>query len=230
MTTLAQVKRSVRPLIEKNGDLSHQGQWLILKPVRHILRGVVFDRTRGANAFRVKWAVWHAFERLKSFPLNWSEPIRPPIIPGLWEWSNTNVQAELIEEIERHALPILRSIETIDDFLAFTNDRKRFADSYLDLFPQRRAEIDVALGDLASARAICAAKIDPIDLARVPYPEIYADSKTLCALVAADDRPALVRLLHEWEEATIRNLKLEAIYEPTPFPLELMLSTGALSG
>ena len=32
----------------------------------------------------------------------------------------------------------------------------------------------------------------------------------------------MARLLHQWEAYTVEQLKIGHIYEPTPFPLELM--------
>ena len=92
-------------------------------------------------------------------------------------------------------------------------------------YPWSRIILDVALGDLDHARAIAAAQVkqwstdDPYydDNARAEYARLV----DLCALLAADDRPGLIRLLHEWEAATVRNLKIEHIWEPTPFPIEL---------
>lgn len=36
----------------------------------------------------------------------------------------------------------------------------------------------------------------------------------------AGDRPALAKILHEWETANVRGTELEPYWEPTPFPLE----------
>ena len=84
-------------------------------------------------------------------------------------------------------------------------------------YPWSRIILDVALGDLDHARAIAAAQVkqwstdDPYydDNARAEYARLV----DLCALLAADDRPGLIRLLHEWEAATVRNLKIEHIWE-----------------
>ncbi len=32
----------------------------------------------------------------------------------------------------------------------------------------------------------------------------------------------MAKLLHEWEAQTVRNLKIEHLWEPTPFPLDMM--------
>jgi hypothetical protein len=44
--------------------------------------------------------------------------------------------------------------------------------------------------------------------------------RELCAKLAEDDRAGLARLLHEWEAYTVKNFKIEQLWEPTPFPLE----------
>jgi hypothetical protein len=44
----------------------------------------------------------------------------------------------------------------------------------------------------------------------------------LCPLLGANDRAGMARLLHQWEAYTVEKLKIGHIYEPTPFPLELM--------
>ncbi len=45
-------------------------------------------------------------------------------------------------------------------------------------------------------------------------------TKELCPLIAANDRPGLARLLHGYEAQSVKNLKLEKFWEPTPFPIE----------
>jgi hypothetical protein len=38
------------------------------------------------------------------------------------------------------------------------------------------------------------------------------------------DRAGLARLLHSWEAETVKNFKIEHLWEPTPFPLELQMA------
>ena len=47
------------------------------------------------------------------------------------------------------------------------------------------------------------------------------DASQLCARLAEDDRAGLARLLHEWEAYTVKNFKIEHLWESIPFPLEL---------
>jgi hypothetical protein len=45
--------------------------------------------------------------------------------------------------------------------------------------------------------------------------------RALCAALAANDRAGLAKLLHEWEALTVKNLRIEHLWQPTAFPLEL---------
>jgi hypothetical protein len=141
----------------------------------------------------------------------------------VWDVTDLRTPATMCEEIERVALPLLRPIQTIDDFVAFTS-KERFRDTYLDLYEERRIFVDVARGDLDAARAICAYFAS--DRAKRRYGSLMEEeydriTKTLCPLIAANDRPALARLLRDWEADSVKKLKLEKLWEPTPFPIEL---------
>ena len=91
--------------------------------------------------------------------------------------------------------------------------------------PKAKIIVDVALGDLETARKLC---VENIDNWSTDYPHQPEHEKSefrrlreLCALLKSDDRIGLARLLHQWEAETVKNFKIEHIWEPTPFPLEL---------
>jgi hypothetical protein len=84
--------------------------------------------------------------------------------------------------------------------------------------------MNVALGNLAEARVIAA---DHGARWRAFNPQLDAmgrrDNYDACRMMdclETDDRDAMVRLLHEWEAESVRNLKLENLWQPSPFPLE----------
>jgi hypothetical protein len=134
----------------------------------------------------------------------------------------------MCEEIERVALPLLRPVETIEDFVAFTS-KERFRDTCLDLYEERRIFVDVARGDLDAARTLCA--YFATDRAKRRYASLMEDeydriTKALCPLIAANERPGLVRLLRGWEAHSVQRLKLEKLWEPVPFPLEQQMDQG----
>lgn len=187
MTTARQVKRVLSPLLERHNDLAIAGPWLMLKPVRHVLRGVIIDRTGEASRFMPRWAVMSLCEPRTTFPISWGGMIRRN---GGWYWSNPNLQDDVKEAIEEQALPPLRSTSTLDDFFALASSRETFPLKPFDLFLLLRVGVDIARGDLASARAACA----ELQTGRTRWssPNLREEfdrvTGTLCPLLAADDR------------------------------------------
>jgi hypothetical protein len=218
MTTAAQAKRLLRPLLAANSDLSLVGRLLAIKPVQHILRGVFLDATSDRNQFRPTWAVVFLFHPGAGFHFNWSAEIYAGTGHG-WLISEEGVDEALCEAIEREALPLLRPVQSIDDFVSFTS-KERFLSTWLDGYPYRRVLIDAARGDFDAANALCemmadqrsrssywAEQYDPILIHIWPH-------------IKRHNRIALAEVLHEWEFEAVKREKLEGIWEPTPFPIE----------
>ena len=93
--------------------------WIMIKPIRHLLRGIIIDRTSSASIFQPAWAVTHLCEPFDTFPLNWGERLFR-LKPGNWRWDDPTVPDEFYGIVERETLPFIRAIETLDDYVAFT--------------------------------------------------------------------------------------------------------------
>jgi hypothetical protein len=220
MTTVAQVKQAVEPLLKRNPDLALVGRLIVLKPVQHILRGIIIDRSLDPRLFVPSWAVTFLFWPRANFPLNWGQRIYGS---GAWDLDEKPLPELLCHAIEEQALPLLRPVRTIDDLVAFAS-AKRFPNTYLDLYEDRKIFFEVARGDLDAARLLCQCMTS--DHTKRRYlpdmkEEYDAIMKGLCPLIAKGDRPRLGQLLHKYEEGTVRAMKLEKYWEPTPFPIEL---------
>jgi hypothetical protein len=223
MTTIAQLKRAVQPLLDRNPDLALVGRMVIIKPIHHILRGIIFGRAIYAEQLDPNWAVIFLFEPSDSLSTNWGERVYDR--RGTWKFTDhDDLPAEMYKAIEEQALPLLRPIKTIDDFVGFAT-KERFRHTHLDLYEHRKIFVDIARGDLDSARSICeymaTNRAKRRYLPMKMYEEYDRITKELCPLVAANDRPGLARLLHKYEEGSVRAMKLEKCWEPTPFPIEM---------
>jgi hypothetical protein len=225
MTTAAEVRRMVQPLVSRHADLALVGRWIFVKPIEHFARGVLIDRMAYKERFRPRWAVTHLFEVQHFFPLSWGEYLvnKRSSLPGIWETVEPDVELSLVEAIEEQALPRLRAMTTLDDYLAFVS--QHYFRHHLFEWPQCKIIVDVALGDLRAARAICKEKIQLWSDIR-PYHDEEDRAQLLglqklCACLAADDRQGIAQLLHQWEAETVKKLKIAHLWKPTLFPLEL---------
>jgi hypothetical protein len=222
MTTVAQVKEVMQPLLQRNSDLALVGRIVVIKPVHHILRGIYIDRSSDPLLFVPTWAVIFLFEPSQSLSYNWGQRVYRR--PGPWEISDPDLPNRMAEAIEEQALPLLRPVQSIDDFVRFTT-RERFPRTPLDFYELRKVFVDIAQGDLDAARSICKflmtdrGKRKHLPRMQEEYDRI---TQSLWPRVEANDRRGLARLLLEFEAGSAKDMKLDKIWEPTPFPIELV--------
>lgn len=218
MTTAAQVKKLLRPLLERNSDLILVGRLVVVKPVRHILRSVFIDSSSNKDRFSPYWAVNMIFEHGTGHGPTWGEEIYPRV-KGNWLLSYPGIDETTSERIEEIALPVLRSVNSIGDFVAFAT-KERFPGKWLGAFPFRKVYADIALGDLHAANESCervAEKRKKSDYIAEILDPIIID---IWPAVRRHDKAALAKMLHRWEAEAAKRMKLEHTWEPTPFPLE----------
>jgi hypothetical protein len=220
MTTVAQVRKVVRPLLERNSDLALVGRLIVIKPVHHLLFGLYVARTPNPLMFEPTWSVFVLSDVLKDFGFLWGERVRGR--QGYWLTTDADVSSVMCEAIEQEALAPMRSIKTFDDFIELTS-RLRNPRRHLDLFPIARLTVDIARGDLTAAEAVCEFLKTKKGKSHYVYQEerYRRAVQELCPLVAANDRAGLAKLLHRYEAQSVKNLKIEKYWEPTPFPIEL---------
>ncbi|MET0258413.1 MAG: hypothetical protein ABW179_07505 [Methylobacterium sp.] len=229
MTNLRQRQQIYRPLLDRNPDLVQLDKyWLCISPIRHMQLRVIIDRTSEADCCDPKWYIWSSFLNSTDLtgmggfywwvkrPLVWQE--------RSWLWSAPAMIEELIGIIETETLPLLRKLDTLEAYAAFyreTFDRYWHAEWAPD-----RMLVDIALGDLDAARRIWEALPQSYHEGVRNSDGLYFRNRwteirnTIVGPLLADDRPALARILHEWEADNVRRAGYEPYWESTPFPLE----------
>lgn len=221
MTTLKQIKEIAAPLLASHSDLilhSCGAAFLVLKPVHHLIRYVVIDRTSSADWFRMSWAAVSSFGRSRNFGLDDYNRVIPARPVGSWKWSNPLIYDMFAKCIEEQALPKLRAVQTIDDYEAYYLSKPR------DMAPNTsfRSIFAIARGDFDAAASL----IDVGPRARMvaalnaEHDGLGDRLKARGSGISSDDKRLLVDMLHRWEAQTVRNLKLESVWEKTPFPVE----------
>jgi hypothetical protein len=224
MTTAAEIKKLVKPLLARNADLALVKRFVVVTPLRHVIRGVLMDGTSGKHGFLPRWLVDHFFEPRRRYHLSWGECLRHSTKGWVWYTTEAGIEEELILSVEGQALPLLRALESLDDFVATVAQTDR--PHLLFEVPVEKIVLDIARGDLATARGLSR---DVIAKKSLDDPHLDDEDrehlrkvKVLCALLEKDDRAGMARMLHEWEAETVRLMKLDHLWEPSPFPLEMM--------
>jgi hypothetical protein len=221
MTTVADVKRVTRPLLQRNADLALVGRKLVLRPVRHVARFVLIDRCSSQDEFVPQWAVTHLFEPKRFLPLQFGQFLYPP---GRKRWTRDepDLVDRLTECVEQMALPELRARPLLEDYLAYCEEpppghSRPASNSFLFRRPILRA----AMGDLVGALSDCEL-LEANSRNFLPFYREEFDRAVyeLLPPLRAADRQAVAALLHAWEAFTVKANKLEHLWEPTPFPLE----------
>ena len=221
MTTSRQIQKLMQPLVDRTPDICLVESWIILCPVSHFVRGIIFDRSSDKEKFRPTWAVMHLFEPMTVFHLSLGQRISGSST-GLWKWSNPEVKSEIEIALEASVLPMLRNMDCLEKYVSFLEKHPDYGWSKR---PLQKLIVDIAMGDFDAARVICGDVISRYTPETFPGDAEdkahFADLKKLCALLARDDRKGMAAMLHAFEAETVKNLKLEHVWEPTPFPFEL---------
>ncbi|WP_341987225.1 hypothetical protein [Azorhizobium sp. AG788] len=221
MTTAKQVQALMKPLVERHSDLAIVGRYVFLHPIQHFVRGIYIDRSLDKDAFDPDWGVTMLFRPGNSLATAWETYISAPKV-GVWNINRPTTQQDMIRQIEDNALPVLRQITTMDEFVAFASD-ERFPGRSWKAWSLTRLIFQAALGDLDAARATC----DKLsELRYIPRDtasrEIHLTIiEGLAPLLERNDRTAIGNLLRAWEAARVKKHKMEKYWQPTPFPLEL---------
>jgi hypothetical protein len=200
-TTPADLKRYLKPLLEKRDDLVLVGRLLLIRPVRHLIRGAYFE-PRGKYHFQI----W-----------NHVNPLYAPagerfgdsmILSHVWE---PHFEPLLIDVLKEDVFATLGRITTLTDFADFSP-------SILERTAISSAKVmSLALAGERNRAAEYVAHIQNDDtlngyakkVVREAWERVSSNIEAVC-----DE-------FHAKEAATIKALKLEHLWEPSPFPVEL---------
>lgn len=221
MAPASQVKQLVAPLLARNADLALAGRLVIVRPAHHLLRGILIDRRGDPDRFQPMWFVYPLFCAGPERYLCWNHILWPDG-ERVWRHSEPNATEELSASIEAKVLPTLRAITTIARFERFARGHRDYGHKVVCL--DYRSPLSVAQGDLEGVRQHCMEKIAPLQVVSFGRDEeakaMLRQLKELCRRLPIDGYSSLAALLHEWEVAKVRDLKIERLWQPTPFPLE----------
>ncbi|MBY0612766.1 MAG: hypothetical protein K2P80_11335 [Beijerinckiaceae bacterium] len=185
------------------------------------MRGIYIARTSSAASANVHWATVPLFKPGNTFYFNFGDELIAE--PPAWRLARPELPQTLVKIADRDALPKLRAIHSIVDFKAFTlgPDMKRRPQGVIEL---RNVYVEAALGNFNGALENLATLRQHEKFFRsiTITPEHYDELlERFEPRLEARDRAGVAELLHQWEAYTVRQLKLEHLWQPSPFPVEL---------
>jgi hypothetical protein len=197
------VKRYLKPLLNQRGDLMLVGRSLVIRPVRHVLRGAFLDRSGSRYEFRL-WAY------LK--PL-WSRPrgvgYLDYVHDGKWRVWQPHFEPLLMDTLQQEIFEPLGKITTLDDVAAVLADTDH-------LFSAR-----VILLALAGERERADAYVRDIEMRHASQNDYFKGWVQSQREFLARDIGEVCAQVHAQEAETVKALGLESIWEPSPFPVEV---------
>lgn len=228
MTTTRQIKGLTAPLLERNTDLVDAGKnTLWLKPIDHVGRLILIDRTSNPDSCVVSWHIveffmpettsWSSLGRCggrigrsKHFPGGWG-----------WRWSDPTIYGDFIDRVEADALPLFRSLDTTRKCLEFQR-RDPQRSGYLDHYWHLGACI--ALGEMERAQALFSElsgyRVGGRPAENLAEQRVYERLRALDQPLRSWDRAALCGLLAQWEAENLVGSPLEPYWLRNAFPLE----------
>jgi hypothetical protein len=153
MTTTAQVKEALTPLLAYHSDLVLIGRFLIVKPVHHILRGVFVDRSSDKRSFEPHIVTYPLVPAQKDIMLGWNPVWLFDQSVGMWDVTKPDTVTAMRNHIEGIALPRLRAIKTFDDYIAHERTKSTTFDGHFDDRIFTNIFVAAALGDFSFAIA-----------------------------------------------------------------------------
>jgi hypothetical protein len=198
-TRPADIKRYLKPLLKQRSDLMVTDRMLLIRPVRHFLRGAFFDRTSDKYKFQI-------LPYLK--PL-WSPSWRLEILGSIYGTAvwHPHFEPVLNDTLQRDIFTPLGTITTHDDLVGALADKVNFFTTRVCalVLAGERERAEECVRDLEKSKYAARCQ-DRIESAR--------------ELLARDIKEVCVEF-HAREAKTVEAMKLQSIWEPSPFPVEV---------
>lgn len=209
-----EIRRLVQPLVARHGDLAYTPRAIVLTPVRHFLRAVLFERLGDKANVDVSVQVQACCRGPGYIALSFTNKRWPK--DNLWWPGREGFPEAMFETVEKNCLEELRKISSFNDYVSF--ESRFHMQGYVGTYFEH-AYIAMMQGRFADAGAIFAKWdfAEHHDLLLEGYASRLAHEGDD---LSTKDKRAILRILHEREAAAIKAMKLEKHWIPTSFPAE----------
>lgn len=203
------LRHYLKPLLRQREDLVLKGRFLFIRPIRHILRGVFFDRTSDKYSFNVH-LVLHPLSLGRLF--GWSDT------RYYWQVWRPHFEPFLMDALAFDLLGPAGRIVSLGDLGATGPIRRGIGGDWLE----ERVTALLLGGERAKAEAL----IETF-AGRHPDSDWWRGVIERARAILARDLDEIVAEHHDRERAAAREHKVEAEWLPSPFPCEVPPSQRA---
>lgn len=207
-TRPADIKRYLKPLLELRGDLVLVGRLLVVRPVRHLLRGALLRRTSDKYGFRL----WRYLNPLYCFggDVGYDDHLNDAPFK-VWQ---PHFEPLLLNTLAHDIFDNLGRITTLADFAALSFDKTNFLTAKVTSL--------VLAGERDQAAAYVR-EIESSDEFNGHAQSVVADQWARLQ----QDIESVCEEFHAEEKRAVEALKLTDVWEPSPFPVELLAAQRA---
>ena len=204
-TRPADIKRYLKPLLEQRDDLALVGRRLVIRPVRHLLRGALLDRTGDKYTFQV-WSYLYPLHKPEyaASSVGYGDRIHD----GRFKVWQPHFAPLLFDSLAEDILGPMGRMTTLEDFAAWLSRNPQC------IFTQITSLVLAGKHQQAADYVRAAAR------GEVAWPYSRGVIENLQQFLHRDIASVCAEF-HAKEAETVRALKLEHIWEPSPFPVEL---------
>jgi hypothetical protein len=197
----ADLKRYLKALLKERSDLVLVDRALVIRPVRHIVRGVMFGRTGDRFQFAIGPLV-QALCYADDYPgPGWQGNIVGRAFEAVWQ---PLFEPVLTEALARHVFDRIGQITTLGDLAAYRFDDRWPSTEHVTLM-LLSGEKDRAMEYIRQTEE------------RFPSSREWAQAERS----RLANIPAVCAEFHAREASAAKALKIQHIWEPSPFPVEL---------
>jgi hypothetical protein len=200
-TRPADIKRYLKPLLELRSDLVVVGRHLFIRPVRHFLRGALFVPTIDKYRFEIMGYVHPLYSADKYGYDMRHVGVRTEV----WQ---PHFAAQLFEGLKTDVLDRWGPVTTLDGFATWNINTGGAYHETSTLCFALAGEWDHAAECAERAEWELRDEKDKVEVRKL-WEQLTTDVGAVCAK------------LHAREAENVKALKLERIWEPAPFPVEL---------
>jgi hypothetical protein len=206
-TRPSDIKRYLKPLLKQRNDLVLLGRLLIIRPVRHLLRGVYFDRTSDKYGFQVLRYV------VPLFPVKGGFGYRSSIHPTAWKVWQPYFTDLLFDSLAEDIFDRVTEISTLVDFA------RKLDVTYLD--GQDRFQFTriaaLVLGGERDSAAELVGMLERKDPDNAYWQSLVREQRRFLER----DIGSICSEFHAREAEAAQEMKLGAAWEPAPFPVDV---------